>query len=100
MENLITLLYGISGIMAAALYLPQIRAYHRDPAARRSISLLSWGGWLGLACVTVLYALFVIRNPLVAGLAVLNIVAQGIVLFYGVRARLNRALPCAATPAV
>lgn len=90
MEKLLTLLYGVSGVAAAALYLPQIRAYHRDCAARASISLLSWGGWLAVACVTILYATCVIRNPLIAGLAALNVLAQSTVLFYGIRARLAR----------
>lgn len=98
MEKLLTLLYGASGVAAVALYLPQISTYHRDLTARRSISLLSWGGWLALAGITILYALYVISNPLIAGIAALNVLAQATVLFYGVRSRLASTTP-ASTPA-
>lgn len=94
MEHLLTLLYGASGVAAAALYLPQIRAYHRNRNACASISLLAWSGWLAIAFITILYALCVIDNPLIAGIAALNVLAQATVLFYGIRAR----LVAAATP--
>lgn len=91
MEHFISILYGASGIAASALYLPQILRYHRDPDSRRSISLLAWGGWILIALVTILYALVVVRSPLFAGVAALNILAQSVVLLYGVRARLEAA---------
>lgn len=87
MEKLLTLLYGASGVTAAALYLPQILNYHRNPGARASISLLAWGGWIAIACVTILYALLVVHSPLIAAIAALNVVAQLTVLGYGIQAR-------------
>lgn len=90
MEQLLSVLYGASGIAASALYVPQIIKYHRDPDARRSISLLSWGGWIAIAIVTILYALYVVKSPLFAAVAALNVTAQLVVLCYGVNARLER----------
>lgn len=90
MEQVLSVLYGISGIAASALYVPQILKYHRDPEARLSISLLSWGGWIAIAVVTILYALYVVKSPLFAMVAGLNVIAQLTVLFYGVNARLAR----------
>jgi hypothetical protein len=87
MEQVLSVLYGASGIAASALYIPQIIRYHRDPNARQSISLLSWGGWIGIAFVTILYALYVVKSPLFAMVASLNVVAQITVLFYGLSAR-------------
>jgi hypothetical protein len=89
MEHLLSLLYGISGVTSSALYLPQILKYRRDRDACRSISLLSWGGWIAIACVTLMYALFVVKNRLFAGVVSLNILAQSCVLAYGVRARIE-----------
>ena len=89
MEHLLSVLYGISGITASALYIPQILKYRRDREACRSISLLSWGGWIAIACVTLMYALFVVKSRLFASVVSLNIMAQSSVLAYGVRARLE-----------
>ena len=101
MEHLLSLLYGISGVTSSALYLPQILKYKSDPEARRSISLLSWGGWIAIACVTLMYALFVVKSKLFAGVVSLNIVAQSSVLAYGVRARAEKSrLPAARPDAV
>jgi hypothetical protein len=101
MEHLLSLLYGISGVTSSALYLPQILKYKSDPEARRSISLLSWGGWIAIACVTLMYALFVVKSKLFAGVVSLNIVAQSSVLAYGLRARAEKSrLPAARPDAV
>lgn len=93
MEQLLSVLYGASGIAASALYLPQILKYHRDHDARRSISLLSWGGWIAIACVTILYALYVVKSQLIAMVAGLNVLAQLTVLSYGVNARFGKRGP-------
>jgi hypothetical protein len=88
MEPVLSVLYGASGIAASALYVPQILMYHRNREARRSISLLAWSGWIAIAGISILYALYVVKNSLFAIVAGLNVAAQLIVLFYGVNARL------------
>lgn len=90
MEQVLSVLYGVSGVAASALYLPQIVRYHHDVDARRSISLISWGGWILIAAVTILYALFVVKSYLFAMVAGLNVLAQLAVLSYGITARLAR----------
>ncbi|WP_420474675.1 hypothetical protein [Noviherbaspirillum sp. ST9] len=87
MEQLLSVLYGVSGIAASALYIPQIIRYHRDPSARASISLLSWGGWIVIAAITIAYALCVVKSTLIAAVAGLNVLAQITVLSYGLRSR-------------
>ncbi len=95
MEQIVSALYGISSIAATALYIPQILKYRRDPAACKSVSLVCWSGWAGLAIITVLYALYVVRNPLFAMVAVLNCGAQLTVIFYAVKARRAEKAPSA-----
>jgi hypothetical protein len=90
MEQILSILYGASGFAASALYLPQIVKYHRDHEARTSISLLSWGGWIGMTLVTILYALYVVKSYLFAAVAMSNVAAQLTVLCYGLRGRLGR----------
>lgn len=87
MEQVLSVLYGASGVAASALYVPQILKYHRDPEARRSIALLSWSGWIAIAAITILYALYVVKSPLIAMVAGLNAIAQLTVLAYGLHTR-------------
>jgi hypothetical protein len=90
MEQLLSVWYGMSGVAASALYVPQIMKYHRDRNARMSISVLSWGGWVAMTSITVLYAIYVIKSYLFATVATMSILAQLAVLLYGVHARLAK----------
>jgi uncharacterized protein with PQ loop repeat len=90
MEQILSVLYGVSGIAASAFYIPQILKYHRDQDARKSISLFSWGGWIAVTAVTVVYALYVIKSYLVATVAATNLMAQCAVMFYGVKVQLAK----------
>jgi hypothetical protein len=92
MEQILSVLYGISGVAASALYIPQIIKYHRDQDARMSISLFSWSGWIAIALVTILYAVYVVKSYLFAVVAALNVGAQITVLLYGLNARKARRL--------
>ncbi|MDB5771475.1 MAG: hypothetical protein V7606_73 [Burkholderiales bacterium] len=90
MEQILSVLYGISGLAASALYVPQILKYHRDQNACKSISLFSWAGWIAVTAVSIIYALYVIKSYLVAVVAGTSVVAQSTVLFYGISARLAK----------
>jgi len=92
MEQVLSLLYGVSGLAATALYIPQILRYHRAPLTRHSISLLTWGGWVAVTMVTIPYAIYVVKSPLFALVASINAIAQLTVLGYGVTARASGAL--------
>lgn len=87
MEHVLSILYGASGIAATALYLPQLLKYHRDHDARRSISLLTWSGWIVITAITILYASCVLKSHLFAAVASMNVMAQLAVLGYGMKAR-------------
>jgi hypothetical protein len=98
MEQVLSMLYGISGVAALGCYLPQLLRYHRDPQARRSISVASWSGWIAVTLITLLYAVFVEKSRLFAGVTAMNAAAQCVVLAYGIRGRTGRFLPRAASP--
>ncbi len=87
MEQVLSMLYGISGVAALGCYLPQLLRYHRDPHARKSISVVSWSGWIAATLVTLLYAVFVEKSSLFASVTALNAAAQSMVLAYGVKGR-------------
>ena len=89
MEQLLSVLYGASGIAASALYVPQILKYHRDRESRMSISLLAWSGWAVIAAITIAYALCVVKSHLIAAVAGLNILAELVVIGYALSARLR-----------
>ncbi|MBC7953490.1 MAG: hypothetical protein H7Z12_16925 [Rhodospirillaceae bacterium] len=66
-------LYAMSGIASCVCYGPQVLRLVRSAEVRRSMSLLSWGGWLGFSGVAFLYAM-VLGPPemvLVSGLGTL-----------------------------
>lgn len=66
-------LYALSGIASCACYGPQVLRLVRCAEARRSMSLLSWGGWLVFSGIALLYAM-VLGPPemvLVSGLGTL-----------------------------
>ena len=50
-------LYAVSGILGCACYLPQILRLTRSAEARRAMSLATWGGWLALGAITLVYAI-------------------------------------------
>lgn len=90
MEQVLSMLYGISGVAALGCYLPQLIRYHRDPRARDSISVSSWSGWIAVTLVTLLYAIFVQKSALFAGVTAMNAAAQCAVLTYGIKSRFGR----------
>lgn len=66
-------LYAVSGMASCACYGPQLLRLIRSAEARRSMSLISWGGWLVFSGIALLYAL-VLGTPemvLVSGLGTL-----------------------------
>jgi hypothetical protein len=50
-------LYAVSGILGCACYVPQILRLARSPEARRAMALATWGGWLALGTITLVYAI-------------------------------------------
>lgn len=54
--NALASLYAMSGIAAGLCYGPQLLRLMRSDQARRAMSLVSWGSWLGLGAIGLLYA--------------------------------------------
>jgi uncharacterized protein with PQ loop repeat len=62
LKQLIIQLYGVSGILMALFYLPQLRSVWTDMGGARSVSLLTWGAWTAASSVALLYALLVVQD--------------------------------------
>ena len=84
----LTPLYAVSGLAGAACYLPQLRLMWRHADARRAQSPAAWGGWSAIGAIGLLYALFVVGDPLLAGIGGLNLLCQMAVLGLALAARL------------
>lgn len=80
LPSLLSTLYAAGGIAACLFYLPQLARMARDAHTRRAMSLLSWGGWLAVSAITVLYALVVVRHPEMVLVAAANTVCQTVVV--------------------
>jgi hypothetical protein len=87
LSELLSGLYALSGIAACACYVPQIRRLMADAAARRAMSLATWGGWLVVGMVTVLYAGLVVGAREMVAVAGLNWLCQAVVFGLAVAQR-------------
>jgi hypothetical protein len=78
MDKLITLLYGVSGFIIAAMYVPQAVSAYRSRGA--GISVLAWSGWTFTSLSASLYAWFVVQDTLFFVLSCLNTIGCTAVL--------------------
>lgn len=83
----LSLLYGLSGLAACVCYWPQLWRLARDPVARRSLALVSWGGWLAVSVVGIAYAVVVTGQPEMVVVAAANALCQAAVVALGVHQR-------------
>jgi hypothetical protein len=96
-------LYAVSGMASCACYGPQLLRLARSPEARRSMSLLSWGGWLGFSVIALLYAAVLGRPEmvLVSGVGTLcqmAVLALALAQRIADRKMQKRPAPCGASP--
>lgn len=77
--DLLSSLYALCGITACVCYVPQVRRLMAEAAARRAMSLATWGGWLAVGVVTVLYAALVIGAREMVAVAAVNWLCQAMV---------------------
>jgi len=87
METVITFVYGISGFIIAAMYVPEAISAYRSGGA--GISLMAWSGWTFTSLAASLYAWFVVHDTLFFVLSTLNLIGCAAVL--GSRLRLKKA---------
>lgn len=78
MNTLITFIYGISGFVIAAMYVPQAISAFRHKGA--GISVLAWSGWVFTSASASLYAWFVVEDTLFFILSCLNTIGCAAVL--------------------
>ncbi len=83
-------LYAVSGLAGVACYLPQLRLMWRHPEFRRAQSPAAWSGWAAIGIIGLLYAVFVIGDPLMIVVGSLNLLCQTTVLALAAIARLPR----------
>lgn len=74
--GLISGLYAVGGVAAALFYLPQILRLLRSAEARRAMALVTWGGWIVVGTVTLLYAAVVVRQAEMVLVVSLNLTCQ------------------------
>lgn len=77
--DLLSGLYAVAGIAACACYLPQLRRLLCEPEARRAMSLATWGGWLAVGVVSLVYAIVVVGNVEMIAVAAVNWLCQAAV---------------------
>lgn len=77
----LSLLYAASGVAGCACYGPQLLRLVRSETARRGMSLASWGGWLCLGAVALLYATVVVGQTAMILVCCLNTLCQAAVVF-------------------
>lgn len=86
--DLLSALYAGAGIAACVCYLPQLRRLLREPAARRAMSLATWGGWLAVGAVSLAYAAVVVDSPEMVAVTAANGMCQAAVFALALAQRL------------
>ena len=62
---LLTLAYGATGFISLAGYVPQFRAFLKNPRACNDSPLLMWGLWTFQGSIVLVYAVVVNGDPMV-----------------------------------
>jgi uncharacterized protein with PQ loop repeat len=62
LNQVLTTVYSANGLLAALVYLPQIRAIWNDASGAKSISLVTWSVWATTSTVTFLYGWQVLHD--------------------------------------
>ncbi|MGE5477728.1 MAG: hypothetical protein ACM3Q1_13800 [Bacteroidales bacterium] len=76
----LSLLYAVSGVAGCACYGPQLARLARSAEARRGMALASWGGWLCLSLIAVLYAAVVVGQGAMVAVCGANALCQALVV--------------------
>lgn len=86
MAGLLTVLYGMSGFISLAAYIPQFIAFRRDKDACRTTPVSTWLLWWSQAVVVAVYAVTLNGDPMFMMAALLSVLALTIctiALLYG-----------------
>lgn len=93
LPELLSGLYALCGIAACICYVPQLRRLARDPAARRAMSPATWGGWVIVGVVNLLYAAVVVGNVEMMAVVGVNWLCQAAVFALAIGQRLHDRRP-------
>lgn len=78
LKVLISLFYGLSGFVIAAMYVPQVITAFRAKGA--GVSMFAWSGWTITSVSASLYAWIVVHDTLFFVLSCLNVLGCATVL--------------------
>ncbi len=93
LNQVLTTVYSANGLLAALVYLPQIRRIWNDAHGAQSICLLTWSVWSTSSTVTLLYGWLVLHDrPMMAAAAVSTGGSLGVLMVSMYRRRQRRAL--------
>ncbi|HYE53046.1 MAG TPA: hypothetical protein VEB20_25840 [Azospirillaceae bacterium] len=88
MHDLLTVTYGLGGIIAALFHVPQLRRLWCRPESVQGIAAASWCGWLAISANSLAYAVLVNGDPALVYMTGLGMVCQCLMLLFMARARL------------
>jgi hypothetical protein len=63
-ENSIIIAYTLIGFISLVAYLPQIKALVKAKGASRDVSIQTWGIWTTDSMVSLLYAVFILKDAI------------------------------------
>lgn len=89
MNALITILYLCFNVIALIAYAPQMIKVYLNKNCRSGISIITWGLWTIGGICEFLYAFFVVKNNLWAGVSLGHFFACLWVFSFGLNYRLN-----------
>jgi len=90
MHGLITAVYGVSGVCAVAVYVPQIITAWKNRKDPKALSLSTWGLWVGTSSVSVTYAAVVAQDIPYTLISLGNLLGCGSVFIIAMSSRLRR----------
>lgn len=87
--NLLTTLFVGTVAMSLSAYIPQVWGTLRSAVARRGTVLLTWWIWTVGAVIESMYMFFIAHDVLLVGIALVHLIACGIVAVAATLERLH-----------
>lgn len=72
MIDLIKVLYSLSGLIVVASYIPQIYKLIKDINNAAGLSIYTWFGWSTTSIISVIYGVYVLKDPLFLYFSIAN----------------------------
>ena len=88
-ENSIILAYSLIGFISLIAYIPQIRALFKAKGASRDVSIQTWGIWTTDSVVSLLYAIFILKDLIATAIFFVDVFGASLILALTVRNRVR-----------